>query len=98
MFMFRPLAILILAAVAATSLGAVSSAFAQDYWSMSCGDLWYARNAIYARNGYCFKTERAIRVFGNAGCRFEVEADVPMSRTEREEVETIRSVESRKGC
>lgn len=34
---------------------------------MGCDDLWYARNAIYARNGYCFQTERAISVFGR-GC------------------------------
>lgn len=37
------------------------------YASMSCYDLWYARNAIYARNGHCFKTQRARNVFG-AGC------------------------------
>ena len=33
----------------------------------SCQDLWYERNEIYARNGYCFRTERARRVFG-PGC------------------------------
>lgn len=34
---------------------------------MSCSQLWYARNKIYADNGYCFQTERARSVFG-AGC------------------------------
>jgi hypothetical protein len=34
---------------------------------MSCDDLWRARNEIYARNGYCFKTPRAISIFGK-GC------------------------------
>ena len=37
---------------------------ATDYSSMSCYDLWYARNAIFADEGYCFKTQRAINVFG----------------------------------
>ncbi len=71
---------------------------AQNYWGMSCGDLWYARNAIYARNGYCFKTERAISVFGNANCRFYNEGDVPMSAYERQQLQAIVSVERQKGC
>jgi hypothetical protein len=50
------------ATIAVTSPG---PAFAQE--GMSCGELWYARNAIYARNGYCFQTERAISTFGR-GC------------------------------
>ncbi|WP_319410257.1 YARHG domain-containing protein [uncultured Cohaesibacter sp.] len=37
---------------------------AQAYRNMTCGELWYARNAIYARQGYCFKTVRARQVFG----------------------------------
>lgn|SRR5690606_25165811 len=81
-----------------TVAGYVSSASAQDYWAMSCGDLWYRRNAIYAANGYCFKTARAIRVFGNPGCRFDYEGDVPLSRADREEISYIRSIERRKGC
>jgi hypothetical protein len=40
---------------------------AQDASEMGCDGLWYARNEIYARNGYCFQTERAISTFGR-GC------------------------------
>lgn len=32
-----------------------------------CYALWYERNEIYARNGYCFRTPRARSVFG-PGC------------------------------
>ena len=32
-----------------------------------CYELWYERNEIYARNGYCFRTARARSVFG-PGC------------------------------
>ncbi len=100
MLILRALGIFSLIAAAGVLFdGPISSAAAQDdLSSMSCGDLWYRRNEIFARNGYCFKTERAIRVFGNQGCRFEVESDVPLSRAEREEVEIIRSIERRKGC
>ena len=100
MFNFRALgALSVIVAAGVLSDGILSYAAAQDdLSSMSCGDLWYRRNAIFARNGYCFKTERAIRVFGNEGCRFEVESDVPMSRADREEVEIIRAIERRRGC
>ena|SRR5258706_11871097 len=73
-------------------------ATAQNYRSMSCGDLWHQRNAIYARNGFCFRTDRAIRVFGNENCRFDVEADVPMSSSERLDLDEIKAAERRKGC
>ena len=36
-------------------------------YAQSCGDLWYERNAIYKDAGYCFKTARGIRAFGDAG-------------------------------
>jgi hypothetical protein len=53
--------------LATVSVTGLQPAFAQDAESMSCDDLWYARNQIYARNGYCFQTDRAISVFGR-GC------------------------------
>ncbi len=34
----------------------------------NCDQLWYARNSIYARAGYCFKTQRGISAFGT-NCR-----------------------------
>ncbi len=56
------------AAIALAALGMMldggSVAMAASYGSMSCYQLWYARNAIYAAQGYCFKTARAIAVFG----------------------------------
>ena len=73
-------------------------AAAENLWSLSCGDLWYQRNAIFSRNAYCFKSERAMMVFGNANCTFNVEADVPMSQDERREVDLIRQIERQKGC
>jgi YARHG domain len=59
-------ALSLIGVIAAVSLGtgAPTPASAQDPAFMSCDGLWYARNSIYARNGYCFNTERARSVFG----------------------------------
>jgi hypothetical protein len=64
----------------------------------SCYDLWYARNSIYHRAGYCFRTEAAIREFGNAGCRHSGEATLPLTPTDREIIELITLIERQKGC
>ncbi|WP_428546823.1 YARHG domain-containing protein [Profundibacter sp.] len=33
-----------------------------------CDDLWFTRNLLFARNGYCFASPLGQAVFGNAGC------------------------------
>jgi hypothetical protein len=66
--------------------------------SSSCDDLWYERNAAFKAAGYCFRTSRGIRTFGNAGCQFDDEADVPLSARQREQVAQIRTAERRLGC
>ncbi len=53
----------VLAATATIWAGSLSPAAAQG----RCEQLWYERNEIYARNGYCFRTARARSVFG-PGC------------------------------
>lgn len=70
------------------------TAMAQSYRYMSCSELWYARNEIFAENGYCFQTARAIRAFGS-DC-FPPWGE--LSRAEQAEVDLIRSWEERKGC
>jgi hypothetical protein len=70
------------------------SAMAQRYRSMSCDELWYARNAIYADKGYCFETARARRVFGRA-C-FPPYGE--LNRWEQQEVDEIKYWERRRGC
>lgn len=63
-----------------------------------CFELWVERNSVYKRNGYCFKTSRAIAYFGNAGCQYDREADVPLSAAERRAVARIRAEERALGC
>jgi hypothetical protein len=78
---------------AGVSLLAAAPASAQ-----SCGDLWVARNSIFKEYGYCFKTARAIRHFGNAGCQYDREGDLPMSRGDRARVDQIVRRERAQGC
>jgi hypothetical protein len=84
----------VLAFVAVFVLSGAASAQAQSLRWMSCGELWYARNEIYADAGYCFKTRRARRVFG----RRCYPPYGRLSRHERRRVSRIERWEYRKGC
>jgi hypothetical protein len=82
---------------AAFALGTITiggSAMAQNLAGLSCGQLWYERNSIYAQHGYCFKTEQAIGAFGR-GC-FPPYGRLPASAQSR--VDDIIAWERRKGC
>ena len=79
--------------VVAVVLGA-QAASAQGLGSLSCGQLWHERNAIFAQYGYCFKTEQAIRSFGRA-C-FPPYGQLPSGAQAR--VDAIIAWEQRKGC
>lgn len=66
--------------------------------AQSCQELWYQRNAVFKEAGSCFETSRAIREFGNAGCRYDEEADVPLSQRQRREVNALQRTERALGC
>lgn len=78
----------------AAAPGAISVAAAQDAAYMSCGQLWYARNAIYARNGYCFQTDQARAAFG-PGC---FPPFGHLNPWEQNRVMELQSWERRRGC
>lgn len=63
-----------------------------------CDELWAERNAVYKEAGYCFRTAKAIRAFGNAGCKYDEIADVPLSARDRTKVADIQREERRNGC
>ena len=63
-----------------------------------CDELWGERNAIYKDAGYCFRTERAIRAFGNAGCKYDELADVPLSARQRADIADIQRQERAADC
>ena len=65
-----------------------------QYARMSCDELWYARNSIYAAKGYCFKSERALSVFGPR-------CFAPYGKltgAEQSQVNAIQQWERSKGC
>jgi hypothetical protein len=64
----------------------------------ACDILWQIRNQIYHENGYCFRTPRGIRAFGNAGCRHDDINEVRLNQFERMNVATVAKVERTKGC
>jgi hypothetical protein len=66
--------------------------------AQSCQDLWVERNSYYKDAGYCFKTARAISYFGNAGCAYDSESSVPLSRGIRARIAEITRLERRLGC
>jgi YARHG domain len=70
----------------------------KDLMQLSCQILWEVRNTIYKQNGYCFKTPKAINFFGNAGCKYDNAADVPLNGVEAHNVNAIKKVEAKKGC
>lgn len=82
------------AALAALTLGA---AVAPSY-AATCQALWVERNTYYKGAGYCFQTARAIRYFGNAGCRYDNQNAVPLSAAVRHRIAEIVAQERRQGC
>lgn len=86
--------VLMTAALAALTLGA---AVAPSY-AATCQALWVERNTYYKGGGYCFQTTRAIRYFGNAGCRYDNQNAVPLSAAVRRRIAEIVAQERRQGC
>lgn len=63
-----------------------------------CEFLSFSRNKIYKAAGYCFKTAAQIRNFGNAGCVYDNQGEVPLSARQRSEIAAIVEEERALGC
>jgi hypothetical protein len=66
--------------------------------AQSCQQLWVGRNQYDKDAGYCFKTARAIRFFGNGSCSYDNERDLPLSSSARSRIAQITRLEGRMGC
>jgi len=80
--------------LAGVAVASATPALAQD----ACRQLWVERNAIYKDAGYCFKTDRAINYFGNAGCQYDNEGDLPLTPGQRSRIGRILEQERAYGC
>jgi hypothetical protein len=82
------------AAIAAGACALAPAAGAQALSELSCRALWYQRNAVYAEQGYCFKTKDAIATFG--------ERCFPpygqLTPAQQRYVNEVKAWEARKGC
>jgi hypothetical protein len=69
-----------------------------DLHQLSCQSLWEVRNWIYKEKGYCFKTPKAIKAFGNAGCQYDDITQVPLNQFEQYNVKAVKKAEAKKSC
>ena len=89
----RTLLFLILLTAVIACDGRRSAANAED-----CISLWVEQNSIYKQHGYCFKSERAIGYFGNAGCTVSDLYALELSLQERARIANITMIERSLGC
>lgn len=68
----------------------------EELVDMTCEELWIARNEVFDRNGYCFRSERGQAYFDNSDCTSDSQ-DI-LSPMEWENVELIKEVEAEKQC
>ena len=87
-----------LALAAAATFAAIGAAYAQFSPGPDCDRLWYERNSIYKAAGYCFQSVRAIRTFGNAGCRYDSEAALSFTRAQEERIRQLIYQEQLEHC
>jgi len=67
--------------------------------SETCDSLWYQRNLIYDRKGYCFQSPRGQAAFSNEGCTEGLAAgDIPLTDAESAEVQRLVARERALGC
>ena len=90
------LALAAVAGLAAATLPALAEDVIED--GIDCSELWVMRNEIYKDNGYCFKTAKAKNYFGNGGCQYDSEGDIPLSGQDRRKIRKFKQAEARQGC
>lgn len=95
-FVARTAAILSLAAASIASIPAQAGDIQGDAYS--CQELWVMRNQIFKNAGYCFKTQKAISYFGNGGCVYQDQDDVPLSAMDKIVIRDAKKSEARQGC
>lgn len=67
-----------------------------DLATLDCERLWIARNELFARNGYCFGSERGKQVFGTAGCTTS-DQNI-LTALEKANLLAIKAEEQRRAC
>jgi hypothetical protein len=79
-------------------LTALSIVWICSVWAADCQSLWVERNAIYREHGLCFKSQREIRYFGNAGCTVDNPGALKLTTEERARIAHLKAIERSLGC
>jgi hypothetical protein len=85
----------LLTALLAMGLGPATAQEPTPHDNPYCEDLWFARNLIFDRGGYCFSSALGRATFDNAGCSTSSPALSPALGAQ---VATIRAEEAAYGC
>ena len=72
--------------------------FANQIQQFSCENLCLVRNTIFHQRGYCFQTARGRAQFDNSRCFSDSVSELNLTPVEKENVATIREIETHKGC
>ena len=88
----------IMLATVVAAAATVAPAVAVEPSAMSCAQLWHRKNAILQAHGLCFTDPRAVRAFGNEGCKQYDPNRVSLSSSERELMAQILLAEKIKLC
>ena len=70
----------------------------REFRPLSCENLAHMRNQIHAQNGYCFQKPDLKKQYNTAGCKWPLQALVPLNKFERANIATIKRVERAKRC
>ncbi|MEM1129290.1 MAG: YARHG domain-containing protein [Pseudomonadota bacterium] len=80
---------------AGLSLGTPAFGEVWEYGEAECNQLWFMRNLIVDRAGYCFGSELGQALFNNGDC---VGQDIRLSPAQEAQVGRIRGLERQIGC
>ncbi|OSP53525.1 YARHG domain-containing protein [Pseudoruegeria sp. SK021] len=72
-----------------------ASADVWEYGEQECNELWFSRNLIMDRAGYCFGSPLGQALFDNANCHG---SNVALGAENTRQVERIRALEAQIGC
>ncbi|WP_116131741.1 DUF4453 domain-containing protein [Tropicimonas sp. IMCC34043] len=76
-------------------LAAPAVAEVWEYGEAECNELWFTRNLIMDRAGYCFGSALGQALFDNRDCRGK---DVQLSAAQSAQVRKIQALETQIGC
>ena len=67
-----------------------------DVMNAPCSELWFLRNSIYNKHGYCFRSRKARELFDNSDCTTRT-APV-MTDIEQHNADLLGRLEELKNC